>query len=452
MLDQIIAHKQQVVTSRTSDINAYKNTLNPSKKCMLEALKKHKRAFICEIKLASPSLGLIKKNADISEIARIYEPFADAMSVLAEEKFFLGALANVKKISDEQACPVLCKDIIVSPLQVYEARYYGADAILLMLSVIDDKTYKKCEEVARKLDMDIICETHTAEEISRANNLGARIIGINNRNLANLQIDLETTMRLRPLVHKQALVVAESGFVNHQQILRYAGVVDGFLVGTSLMRAPRIDLALRELVFGRVKICGLTNAHDARLAYDYGAYYGGLNFSNLSKRRISKEEAKVIIKSAPLSYGGVFVNQPIDEVLDRAQELKLDFVQLHGEEAQDYIRELRRLLPPDCEIWKAFRVKNQIPVLENNNADLILFDTFSAETYGGTGEVFNWELCKAYNGQKFGLAGGLNPSNIHAASLHNAFMLDIASGAEESDCRRKSPQKLAQIFAALRGE
>ena len=452
MLDQIISHKQEVVTKRRSEIEAYKNTLEPSKKSMIQALKKHKRAFICEIKLASPSQGLIRKNIDISDVARIYEPFADAMSVLAEEKFFMGALSNVKKISEEQACPVLCKDIVVSPLQVYEARHYGADAVLLMLSVLDDQTYKKCEEVALKLKMDIICETHTAEEIKRANNLGAAIIGINNRNLGNLEIDLETTARLRPLVHPNAVVIAESGFVNNQQILRYAGLVDGFLVGTSLMRARRIDLALRELIFGRVKICGLTNAHDARLAYDFGAYYGGLNFWSFSKRRINLEEAKAIIKHAPLSYGGVFVNQSIDEVINIAQELRLDFVQLHGEEGKDYIRELRRLLAPDCEIWKAIRVKDKILVPEKNNADLILFDTFSPQAYGGTGTTFDWGLCKEYAAHKFGVAGGLSTSNIRQAAGLNAFVLDIASGAEENDCRRKSPERLSKIFALLRGE
>jgi len=452
MLDQIISHKHQVVTSRISEIDAYKNTLKKSQKSMIEALKKHKRAFICEIKLASPSQGLIRKNIDISNVARMYEPFADAMSVLAEEKFFMGALTNVKKISEEQACPVLCKDVVVSPLQVYEARYYGADAVLLMLSVLSDEEYKKCEEVARKLNMDIICETHTAEEIKRANNLGALIVGINNRNLLNLEIDLETTARLRPLVHPHALVIAESGFVSHQQILQYAHMVDGFLVGTSLMRARRIDLALRELIFGRVKICGLTNAHDARLAYDFGAYYGGLNFSKLSKRQINLEEAKTIIKNAPLSYGGVFVNQTIDEVIHIAQALRLDFVQLHGDEAKDYIRELRRLLAPDCEIWKALRVKDHFAVPESSKADLILFDTYSQDTYGGSGKSFDWSLCKEYSQGKFGVAGGLGPHNIAQAQALNAFVLDIASGAENGDCRRKSPERLSKIFNTLRGE
>ena len=451
MLDQIISHKYQVIKQREAEINSYKNLVKPSQKSMLEALKKHRRSYICEIKLASPSSGVIRKDVDISSIGRIYAPFADAMSVLAEDKYFMGSNNNVRKISQEQACPVLYKDFIVSPLQVFEARYFGADAVLLMLSVLDDKTYQACEKIARALNMSVLCETHNEEEVLRANKLGAQIIGINNRNLANLQIDLDAARRLRPLVHDKALVIAESGFVNHQQIQSYDNLVDGFLIGTSLMRAPRIDLALRELIFGRVKICGLTNAHDARLAYDLGAYYGGLNFSPTSKRQISLAEAKNIISNASLSFGGVFVNQPIDEVLHIAQELRLDFVQLHGDEAKDYIRELRRLLSPDCEIWQALRIKNTYTP-DNSNADLILLDTYKPESYGGTGEAFNWSLCKNYAGRKFGLAGGINSHNIRQASNYNPFLLDMASGAEDGDFRQKSSKKLQEIFATLRGE
>lgn len=452
MLQQIILHKHRVLETRMSEIKAYMSFVVASKKCLYDALRKHRRSYICEIKLASPSQGQIKKDTNISDVANIYSPFADAMSVLAEEKFFMGSLHNVKKISQEQACPVLCKDIVVSPLQVYEARYYGADAVLLMLSVLDDATYKQCEQAAKLLNMNIICEVHTALEVERANRLGAKIIGINNRNLHTLEIDLGTSERLRPLVHKDALVIAESGFSKRQDIMRYDGVVDGFLIGTSLMRAKRIDLALRELVFGRVKICGLSNAHDALCAYEAGAYYGGLNFSPLSKRFVNKETARDIMAKAPLCYGGVFVNQPIEEVSSVAAYLDLDFVQLHGDESQDYINKLRSLLAPKCEIWQALRVKNNINLTYNQNVDLILLDAFCNENYGGTGKTFDWALLNNLGSQKFALAGGINSSNIKRASLSNAFVLDIASGVEEEDCRKKSPARLKEIFNILRGE
>jgi indole-3-glycerol phosphate synthase/phosphoribosylanthranilate isomerase len=449
MLEQIILHKREVLKHRASEIHNYKHKVLATEKSLKQALIQHKRAFICEIKLASPSLGLLRKNADIGEIGRIYAPFADAMSVLAEEKFFLGALSNVKKISEEQACPILCKDVVVSPLQVYEARYHGADALLLMLSVLDDKTYKQCADLAHELNMSVICEVHNEEEVIRANNLKAPIIGINNRNLFTLTIDLETTKRLRPLVHKNALVIAESGFVNHEQIERYADLVDGFLIGSSLMRASRIDLAVRELIFGRVKICGLSNAKDARFAYECGAYYGGLNFSPLSKRLISIDEAKNIISSAPLSYGGIFVNQPIDYILHIAQELRLNFIQLHGDEQKDYRRELKRLLAPDCEIWQALRVKDTINN-NNINADRIVLDSYNPQAHGGTGTAFDWSLCKELH-TSFGLAGGINKNNIKDAIKLNPFVIDIASGVEDSDCRNKSHEKLKEIFSILRG-
>src|SRR5580704_11709985 len=144
VLSQMIAYKEDLIRRKSAKISKYKNSLSPSKKSLYQALNKEKTAFICEIKPSSPSQGVIRKEVDIIQVADIYAPFADAISVLADEKFFNGSLANVQKVSDRVRCPVLCKDVVVSPLQIYEARFYGADAVLLMLSVLDDETYLAC--------------------------------------------------------------------------------------------------------------------------------------------------------------------------------------------------------------------------------------------------------------------------------------------------------------------
>lgn len=396
MLDKIIAYKHQWLKEHGHEIESYKKQAVASNKNFLSALKQNHTAYICEIKLASPSHGIIRHDSNISEIARIYQPFANAISVLADEKFFMGSLANVRKISQEQSCPILCKDIVVSPWQIWQARVYGADAVLLMLSVLDNESYRQCEKIANKLNMAVICEVHNEEEMLRAVELKAKIIGINNRNLKSLDIDLNTSERLLKLAPPGVYLISESGFVNHQQIKRYQGRVQAFLVGTSLMRSLRIDLALRELIFGRVKICGLTNNKDAMMAYNYGAYYGGLNFSAQSLRRVNLLEAKAIMKDVPLSFGGVFVNQALDEVLSIAHKLKLDFIQLHGDEEEDYINQLRDKIAPDCQIWKALSLSDGMTINPSKKVDVLVLDNQDAHRYGGTGQRFDWTLLKNY--------------------------------------------------------
>lgn len=447
VLEQIIKHKHKILPDRLSAINSYKEALEPSERSLIKALTKHK-AYITEIKPASPSQGVLRKKINIEEVAKIYEPFADAISVLADEKFFLGSLNNVKAVSKIVKCPILCKDIVIQKEQIFEARHYGADAILLMMSVLNDDNYKECRKVAASLNMDVITEVHSEEEMKRAIKLNALIIGINNRNLNTLTIDMTTTERLLSLVPPTTLVISESGFFNHQQVLAYRDKVNGFLVGSSLMKSERIDLALRELIFGRVKICGITNESDALTAYEAGAYYGGLNFSSISKRRIDIVEAKNIKAKAPLKWGGIFLDQPVDEVISIANELNLDFVQLHGHEAEDYIRDLRPLLPVDCEIWKAIGVKEAVDISPHLGADLILLDALQNN---GSGKSFDWQLINKNRIERFGLAGGINESNAHEASLLNPWLIDIASGAEEHDARKKSPERLRAIFRVLRG-
>lgn len=452
MLDRIIAYKHQWVKEHEREINLYQSQAMPSSKSFLSALKQNPTAYICEIKLASPSQGIISRDINISQVASIYQPFANAISVLADERFFMGSLANVKKISQEQKCPILCKDIVVSPLQIWQARIYGADAVLLMLSVLDDETYRQCEKIAIKLNMAVICEVHSEEEIMRAAGLKAKIIGINNRNLKTLDIDLATTDRLLKLAPFGSYLISESGFVSHQQIRSYRGRVQAFLVGTSLMRSPRIDLALRELIFGRVKICGLTNNKDAMLAYNYGAYYGGLNFSTQSPRCVSLEEAKAIMKDVPLSFGGVFVNQALDEVISISRTLNLDFIQLHGDEEKDYINQLRDDISPDCQIWRALSLRENMSVTVSRKVDVLVFDHKDGYRYGGTGQRFDWSLLKNLPlGLRFAVAGGINSENICEADSLGAFIIDIASGSEDDHPRQKSASQLEKIFKHLRG-
>lgn len=447
---EIVRYKKALILEKKHQLELYKKQVKKSTRSLKDALLKDRKVFICEIKPASPSQGVINKNADVKEIAEIYAPFVDGISVLADEKYFGGSLLNVQKVSELNRCPVLCKDVVVAPFQIYEARYFGADAVLLMLSVLDDEQYRECERAAVALCMDIITEVHDEAELARATKLNAKIIGINNRNLKTLQIDLSTTKRLAPHLPKDAIIISESGFTSRTQVKELAPFVHGFLIGTSLMQAERIDLKLRSILFGRVKICGISRREDAVAAYQHGAYYGGLNFSSVSKRRVSMDEARSIKEGILLFWGGVFVNQPLEEVYEIATFLGLDFVQLHGDETDDYVRDLRQKLG-DKEIWQAIRLKSDKKIPLKLAADRVLLDRFDAGQYGGTGQSFDWGVLETdANRHRYVVAGGVTADNIVKLDALNPFAIDIASGVEDSDPRKKSAAKIAEIFTKLR--
>ncbi len=441
-LEQIIAYKKSLMAQRPK-VN---EELKKSCKSLFKALKKQDCSFIFEIKPKSPSKGVLKTDVNVLDIAHTYEPFADAISVLADEKYFGGSLNNVKMVSEEAICPILCKDVVVSPLQVFEARAFGADVVLLMLSVLSDEEYRECEKAARSLGMEIICEVHTEQEMKRAIALKAKIIGINNRDLFSLNVDLENSERLISMAPKGALLISESGFYNRAELQRFSERVNGFLVGSSLMQAPRMDLAVRELIFGRIKICGLTNFLDAKNAYDAGAYYGGLNFWPKSKRYVTKADAQSI-KKAPLIWGGVFVDQPLAEVKEIACDLNLDFVQLHGQESERYIKELRAEL--DCEIWQAIRINGATRAQKSEHAHKVLFDTYCEVEAGGTGKSFPWEKHEGEFSKSI-VAGGVDESNVAKLAQYFPFAIDICSGVESENPRKKSLAKIHGIFDSLR--
>lgn len=449
-LDAIVAYKHELLRTKAAHLNSLRTTVSQSDRSLRAALTRDHASFILEIKPASPSKGVIRPDVDILQIAKTYAPFAQAISVLADEKFFGGSLTNVQRVAASVQCPVLAKDVVVSPLQIFEARAFGAHAVLLMLSVLDDETYRECVNVARHLNMDYITEVHDESEMDRANFLEAPIIGINNRNLKTLAIDIATTERLAPRAHHNALVISESGINERSQIKRFAPIVHGFLIGSALMQALRIDIALRELIFGRVKICGLTNREDAFAAYDAGAIYGGLNFWHHSKRVVSVDEAMHIMEGVPLIFGGVFVNQNIDEIINTVKQLGLAFVQLHGDESDAFLLDLRNQLSPEVQIWRAVRVQDANSIPRTHTADRLLLDAFCAHDIGGTGTSFDWSLLCEHSPENFILAGGIKPENVARADEYGPFALDIASGVEDGDVRRKSREKINQLFFHLR--
>lgn len=460
VLEKIVADKREEVAARKSalPLDTFKSQLTPSQKSLFAALSEPNAGFIFECKKASPSKGLIRENFDLDEILAAYTPYAAGISVLTDEKYFQGTFEYLSYVTERVAQPVLNKDFFVDTYQVYLARYYNADAVLLMLSVLDDASYKELADVADSLNLDILTEVSNEEEMERAIALEAGIIGINNRDLRDLSTDLATTERLVPKLEDAThdfVVISESGIYTHDDVLRLSAVSQGFLVGSALMAQEDLPRAVKTLVNGAVKVCGLTSSSQAQMAFEHGASFGGLIFAEKSPRCVSKDTALGITQSTPGAYVGVFVNHSVDEVTDIASSLNLFAVQLHGSEDDAYINELAGKLPSHCEIWVAVGVKGSIPSevsrhLNNKLVHRVLLDCQVGNVKGGTGESFDWSLLdNIEQKQNIILAGGIGPDNVEDAIATGCGVLDVNSGVENAP-GEKSAEKLAELFTVCR--
>jgi indole-3-glycerol phosphate synthase len=208
-----------------------------------------KISLIGEIKQASPSGGILRQDFDPARIAGIYERAqVAAISVLTEEEFFLGKLHYIEKVKQQVKLPVLRKDFIIDEIQILESRAAGADAVLLILRILDELKFRKLYAKARDLGMDVLVEAHSEKELRLALKCKAEIVGINNRNLSTLKVDIDRTSRLVPFMPDDVVKVSESGVTSVKDMLVLKGLgVDAALVGASIMKAPDMEAKVREL-------------------------------------------------------------------------------------------------------------------------------------------------------------------------------------------------------------
>lgn len=447
ILKKIIQDKNDWVKLRKlkQPLINFKDKINKKTRNFYNSLKEKKPCFILECKKTSPTLGIIRKNFDLIAISNVYKKYASSISVLTDEKYFHGSLKFINIVRKCVRQPILCKDFFIDPYQVYLSRYYHADAILLMLSILDDMQYRELSAIAKKLNMGILTEVNNIEELKRALELDANIIGINNRNLHDLSIDLNRTRILSPLIKKDIIIISESGIKKYREIKELSKFAHGFLIGSHLMSKTNLEMGVRSIIFGNNKICGLTRSTDVHDTEKYGAIYGGLIFIKNSLRYITRKIAKNIIINRQLRFIGVFQNEDINLITAISEELSLYAVQLHGQENKEYINKLRQILPHKIKIWKAFSIQSHLPNRDWDNVNIYLFDS----RFGGSNSSFNWSILDNNILDNVILAGGINIENCLLASKLNCSGLDFNSGVEVSP-GIKDFKKIRSVFQKLR--
>ncbi|EOI3519471.1 bifunctional indole-3-glycerol-phosphate synthase TrpC/phosphoribosylanthranilate isomerase TrpF [Cronobacter dublinensis] len=447
VLAKIVADKALWVEARKAQqpLASFQNEIVPSARRFYDALQGARTAFILECKKASPSKGMIREDFDPARIAAVYKHHASAISVLTDEKYFQGSVEFLPIVSAIAHQPVLCKDFIIDPYQIYLARFYQADACLLMLSVLDDDQYRQLAAVAHSLSMGVLTEVSNEEELERAIRLEAKVVGINNRDLRDLSIDLNRTRELAPRLGHGVTVISESGIHTYGQVRELSRFANGFLIGSALMEHDDLETAVRQVLLGENKVCGLTRPQDAQSAWEAGAVFGGLIFVPSSPRAVTDEQARAVIDAAPLRYVGVFRDAPLDDVAAKAQQLALSAVQLHGDEDQTYISALRASLPATTAIWKAQSVSHALPARNLQYVDRYVLDNGQ----GGSGVQFDWSLLEGQSLNDVMLAGGLGADNCVQAAQLGCAGLDFNSGVESAPGIKDS-DKLAAVFRTLR--
>jgi anthranilate synthase / indole-3-glycerol phosphate synthase / phosphoribosylanthranilate isomerase len=515
ILEKIYAHRREAVamqkqipSQRPSDLQAaYNLNLAPPQISFPERLKQspYPLSLMAEIKRASPSKGIINISACAPAQARTYAlAGASVISVLTEPEWFKGSIDDLRAVRQSlEGMPnrpaVLRKEFVFDEYQILEARLAGADTVLLIVKMLEPELLKRLHDYSLSLGMEPLVEVNTVEEMQIAVNLGAKVIGVNNRNLTNFEVDLETTSRLMSIVPQGTTVCALSGISGPKDVEPYLkNGVGAVLVGEALMRAKDTTQFIAKLLSGQekptppsisprvpllVKICGTRSAKAAKTAVEAGADLVGIILVTGRKRCVSAETALEIsqevhgtakpVKShpsttlhAPLAANafdyssgqlvhpkrallvGVFLNQPLEYILEQQKLLNLDVVQLHGSEPIEWAN----LIP--VPVIKSFkpgepglgcRSYHALPLLDSG--------------IGGTGqqlELKDVQKClQSDAGVKVLLAGGLNPDNVAAAlqqlgDLRDRVLgVDVSSGVEDNG--EQSLDKIEAFVKAAKG-
>jgi tryptophan synthase beta chain len=458
----------------------------PARRDVVGRLARPGLHLIAEIKRRSPSAGVLADGElDAAAMARAYQSGGASMiSVLVEPHWFGGSLDDLAAARSATSLPVLAKEFVVAARQLPLLRAAGADAVLLLAAHHGAGELARLTALALDVGLEPLVEAHSEKELRAAIDSGARLIGINNRDLRTLEVDPELAVRLRDLVPDDRLVVAESGVRDAATLRRWRAVgFDAALVGEVLMRTGS-DLSHVEARVARfvaaggvpgpgvdptadgrapfVKICGITEAIGLAAAIEAGADAVGLNFVPGSKRCLDEHEAAALIATARAATAtgdgplivGIFADRPAGEVAAVAARLGLDAVQLHGHERPADLDRiplpvLKVLHVPAAEASDGAEatiddlIRQADRFARKPNLQAILLDTSDPQALGGTGRRASVELARAIATQvPVILAGGLDAANVARALLDvPAIGVDVSSGVEPRDVAAHRPSK-----------
>ncbi len=419
--------------------------------------------IIAEFKPASPSAGVLNNTRTVAEAVASYRDAA-ALSVLTDGNFFGSSFEKLSEVRAATDKPILCKDFIVSKFQVYRARECGADAVLLIVKLLEVEVLVELFLEIIQLGMTPVVEVQTEEELRVAESLNSDVLLINNRNLDTLEIDLETTIRLAPRIKSAKHVIAASGVETPEDIARLTPYARTFLIGSALMKSEdpadtlqqflqsaRHTHTARQRQGPRIKLCGFQNLQDASAAMQLGVDYLGLIFVDESKRRVAIQDAESICKSlkGKVKLVGVFQNTDVEHVNAIVRSLNLDYVQYHGGEAPE---QCRRTV---CPVIKVFDVSNDFDAAQlDQYRDCVqhfMFDRPKNSTDKSWLRKAISVLSKEQIQEEFFIAGGLDETNVESAiSELRPFAVDAASSVENSP-GVKDPHKMARFVETVRG-
>ncbi|KAL9604043.1 MAG: hypothetical protein Q9219_000805 [cf. Caloplaca sp. 3 TL-2023] len=514
ILETIFEHRKLTVdaqklipSQRPSDLEAsYNLGIAPPQIPFLDRLRQspYNLSLMAEIKRASPSKGVISLDTCAPQQAREYAlAGASVISVLTEPEWFKGSIDDLRAVRQSlEGMPnrpaILRKEFIFDEYQILEARLAGADTVLLIVKMLDQRTLQRLYDYSQSLGMEPLVEVNTPEEMDTANGLGAKVIGVNNRNLTSFEVDLDTTSRLLHKVPKGSVVCALSGISGPDDVDAYQkNGVGAVLVGEALMRAADTTAFVSHLLGGSlcngvigpgrepmVKICGTRSPEAAKVAIETGADLIGIILVEGRTRCVSKDTALAISqickitpkprrtmvadyssgKKAALEYFehradnlrqqdrallvGVFRNQPLDYILEQQRLLGLDLVQLHGSEPIEWaslipVPVIRRFGFQEPGISR--RGYHALPLLDS--------------ALGGTGETLDVasvrKTLRADEGLRVVLAGGLTPENIQDTLKQvqdhhpKIAVVDVSSGVEEDG--KQSLGKIRDFINAVKG-
>lgn len=509
ILQQIYAHRKAAVASqkqipsqRPADLQAaYNLDCAPPQVPFVERLRQSPFdvALLAEIKRASPSKGVFAMDINAPTQAKKYAlAGASVISVLTEPEWFKGSIEDLRAVRQvlngmPNRPAILRKEFIFEEYQILEARLAGSDTVLLIVKMLETDVLERLYKYSLSLGMEPLVEVQNAEEMTTAIKLGAKVIGVNNRNLETFEVDLGTTRSLRSMIPKETIICALSGINSHQDVqdCKNDGV-NAVLVGEAIMRAPDASEFIRELCSGTatspppvetppliVKICGTRSAEAAAEAVKAGADMVGIILVPGTKRCVSHEVALEISKAvhehrvAPPSAKsaenpgvaadffsgarcsltskgalvvGVFMNQPLEEVLEKQKLYDLDVVQLHGSEPIEWAHQIpvpviRKFKPGEPGL--GMRGYHIVPLLDSGSGSGQMLDQISVQA----------DLQRDAQLQVL-FAGGLNPDNVKDAvtavgPLSSRILgVDVSSGVEEGG--QQSLQKIRSFIEAAK--